>query len=84
MKNLLIILAALALSGCASYRLPAVTAESIDYHRTDPIGGTKITAKGVKVTDGKVKAEEATWVTQYPQFSVTVTIKGYERKIDAK
>lgn len=77
----IITLAALLLGGCASYKLPAVTAAEISYHRTDPVGGTQITATNVRVDGDAVKADDATWVTTYPAFSVSVHVKGYERKL---
>lgn len=79
-KAVLFAAGALFLSGCASYRLPAVTAQEVNYRRTDPLGGTQITAKNVKSDEEKVSADEATWLTNYPWFSVSVTLKGYERK----
>lgn len=82
--TLIIATAIIGLTGCASFKLPAITAEELSYHRTDPIGGTQITAKKVKVTEGKVKAEEATWTTQYPSWTISVQVKGYERKLTKK
>lgn len=81
MKTLLIIAIALLLSGCTSYNLPAINAASFSYHRTDPAGGTTITAKNVKVDADKVKADEAQWTTTYPTFSLHVEVKGYERAL---
>jgi PBP1b-binding outer membrane lipoprotein LpoB len=84
MKNVAAIaLAAILLSGCASITLPEVTAGKIEYHRTDPLGGTHITAIGVQVDreKGVVTAETVTWNTTYPAFSVQATITDYERKL---
>ena len=81
MKTLLIIAIAVLLSGCASYQLPAINAAEFSYHRTDPAGGTTITAKNVKVDADKVKADEAQWTTTYPTFSLHVEVKGYERDL---
>lgn len=83
MKTILSILCAVLLSGCASYKLPAINAAEFSYHRTDPAGGTTITAKNVKVDAEKVKAEEATWTTTYPSFSLHVEVKGYERALES-
>lgn len=83
MKTIIALLCAVLLSGCASYKLPAINAESFSYHRTDPAGGTTITAKNVKVDTSKVKAEEATWTTTYPTFSLHVEVKGYERALES-
>lgn len=68
-------------TGCASYSLPPIAADQIEYHRTDPFGGTLVKATGVKITDQTITAETASWVTHYPSFSVTVEVKGYKRKI---
>lgn len=81
MKPALLLICVLLLSGCASYQLPAINAKEFSYHRTDPAGGTTITAKNVQVDDTKVKAEEATWTTTYPTFSLHVEVKGYERDL---
>lgn len=84
LTSLLIASVLIGLTGCASYKLPAITATEINYHRTDPAGGTQVTAKDVKITDGKVKAAEATWTTTYPMWSISVQVKGYERKLTKK
>lgn len=81
MKTLLVLACLVTLSGCASYRLPAITAESMTYKRSEPFGGTEVKASGVKVTDSKVTANTASWVTIYPSFSVSVSVEGYERKL---
>lgn len=77
----LLALVALAMTGCATrFELPNVSGDSVTYHRTDPLGGTKIEATGVEVTDTEVRAETASWTTSYPQFSVTLTVKNYRRE----
>lgn len=81
--TILLVCAVLLLSGCASYKLPAINAAEFSYHRTDPAGGTTITAKNVKVDTSKVKAEEAAWTTTYPTFSLHVEVKGYERALES-
>lgn len=83
MKTSLLIVCAACLTGCTHFNLPEVTAENAEYHRTDPFGGTHITATGVRVDKdaGTIKADSATWTTTYPAFSVRATIKGYERKL---
>lgn len=78
--KIILFLAALLLSGCASYRLPDVTAQEVNYRRTDPFGGTQITAKNVRSGANSITADEAMWVTTYPSFSISVTLRGYERK----
>lgn len=80
-----IIAAALALTGCASnYRLPNIQGESVTYQRTDPLGGTKIDATNVRVTDTEVQADTASFNTTYPSFSVSLTVKGYRRERTAE
>lgn len=79
--KLALVTLALAFSGCASYRVPPITAQELTYDRKDPAGGTVITAKNVRVEDGKVKADEVNWVTTYPAFSIRVQAKGYERVV---
>jgi len=78
-----VLLSALSLQGCTNFTLPEVSAERAEYHRTDPFGGTSITATGVKVdrAAGTIKTESATWTTTYPSFSIRATINGYERKL---
>ncbi len=80
MKKLIPLLS-LILVGCASMqKLPPINAESFVYQRHDPAGGTTITAKGVK-TDGAgaVSADEAEWLTTYPQFGIHVKVIGYKQ-----
>lgn len=85
-KYIAIILAAalLALSGCMSaskdFTLPQVSADSLTYSRTDPLGGTQIEATGVKVTEDAVTADTASWNTTYPSFTVKLNAKGYRRE----
>lgn len=80
-KIIAIALGSLLLSGCASYRVPPITAAEVIYNRKDPAGGTVIEAKNVRVEDDKVKADEVTWTTTYPAFSIHVSAKGYERAV---
>lgn len=75
---LILFVICLLLTGC-SYTLPAVSGDSVTYVRTDPLGGTKVEATGVKVTPEAVTAETASWTTTYPSFSVSLTVKGYKR-----
>lgn len=78
-----ICVACLLLTGCtSSFKLPEVSGKVVDYKRTDPFGGTTVVAKGVQVTEDKVKADEVTWTTIYPQVSITLRVEGYERKRD--
>lgn len=87
MKPITIILAAILLltsSGCVSYKLPAITAQEFHYRRTDPVGGTQIKAVNVRVDGEAVKADAASWNTTYPAVSLTVEVKGYERKLEPK
>lgn len=78
--TVLLALAALALSGCASrYSLPEIAGKSVEYRRFDPFGGTVITAKGVEVTATEVTADEAVWDTKYPTWGVYLKVEGYKR-----
>lgn len=73
-------------SGCMStlMKLPPISGDSIEYDRTDGLGGTHISAKGVRARpDGTLDAEEATWTTTYPQFSIHVKVVGYKQGPDA-
>jgi len=83
MKKIALLLACVGLSGCTSFTLPEVTAGKVEYHRTDPLGGSHVTAIGVRVDReaGVVRAESVTWNTTYPAFSVQATITDYERKL---
>lgn len=81
---IVLILAAALLSGCVSYKLPAITAQEFNYRRTDPVGGTQIKAVNVRVDGEAVKADAASWNTTYPAVSLTVEVKGYERKLEPK
>jgi hypothetical protein len=77
----LLFLAIMAGSGCVSrYRLPAIASDELFYRRTDPLGGTTVTAQGVQVTEFEVTAESVEWVTAYPSFNVSLTVKGYRRE----
>lgn len=80
---LLVLLAALLLGGCSAMpqNLPAVVADEIAYQRNDPLGGSVITAKNVNVDGEHVRAEEASWKTTYPAFSISLHVKGYKRKL---
>lgn len=75
------LLVALGSGGCMSrFTLPEVSGSSLEYKRTDSLGGTTISASNVEVTETEVKAERASWVTTYPQFSVSLTVTDYKRK----
>jgi hypothetical protein len=80
MKKLLLISLCILFTGCASYKLPPISADEINYSRKDPAGGTTITAKNVRVDGDTLKAEEATWVTTYPMVSINVSVKNFEQK----
>lgn len=81
MKAMILLIAALALSGCASrYTLPNVSGDAVTYSRTDPLGGTQIEATNVKVTNEAVTADTASFNTTYPAFTVKLTVKGYRRE----
>lgn len=67
-------------SGPMKIDLPEISASKISYHRTDPAGGTKITAEGVSDEDTVVKAKKVTLDTTYPSFSVSIVVEDYERK----
>lgn len=81
MKKLLLI-SALLLSGCMSYRLPEVQGDQVVYRRTDPLGGTTIDAKGVRVTKTFIKADHVSWTVTYPQWSVHLAVDGYKQRRD--
>lgn len=74
----------LALSvGCSS--LPnVVSVDELEYKRTDPVGGTTITAKGVKIEGNSATVEEWNRETHYPSFNQTVKLKGakFDKKED--
>lgn len=81
-RIIITIAAALLVSGCsiAPTKLPEVSGELVEYRRTDPLGGTTITAKGVDVTEHEVRADEVTWDTRYPTWNVYLSVKGYKRQ----
>lgn len=79
MKTIIVPLLVLALSGCA-HQLPAVSGKSVEYVRTDPLGGTTISAQRVVITDDEVNAERVVWDTKYPLFHIRLTVEGYSRK----
>lgn len=81
MKTAVLLCIAALLTGCASnFRLPPVAGKVLHYERKDSFGGTVIDAKGIAVTAEKVTADEVTWTTTYPQFSVSLHVVGYERQ----
>lgn len=65
----------LCFTGCASIP-PVVSVEQLDYSRSDPAGGTTITAKGIKLEDGKLTVDEYSRETHYPSFNQSVKLKG--------
>lgn len=87
MKTLLRLALPLALAlltGCVStFRLPEITAVNVEYTRSDPLGGTTVTAKNVAVNDKTVTADEAVWDTKYPAVTIRLKVTGYERKREA-
>jgi len=63
------------LTGCGS--LPKVaSAEELTYQRSDPFGGSTISAKGIKWENGKLSVDEYSRSTHYPSLNQSVTIKG--------
>lgn len=83
MKKLALVACALCFTGCMNIQLPPVSASKVEYHRTDPLGGTHVTATDVAVDHaaGVVRAKSVTWNTTYPSFSIQATITDYERKL---
>lgn len=68
------------LSGCVGkITLPEINADRVEYNRTDPIGGSKITITGLSVTKEAVQCEEYNRVTSYPSFNQSVRITNYSR-----
>lgn len=76
------------LTGCATMqKLPPIDADAITYERHDPIGGTVIQAKNVRVNDaakGSLTADEVEWTTTYPQFGVHIKVLGYRQNQPTK
>lgn len=72
-------LAAIAalLTGCRT--IPAVSARSIHYESSYPIGGSTIDATGVVVTDTHVKVEKYSRKSRWWYVNQDVRIEGYER-----
>ncbi len=85
MKKLALVACALCFTGCMNINLPPVSASKVEYHRTDPLGGTHVVATGVSVDHdkGTVSAKSVTWNTTYPSFSIQATITDYERKLSS-
>lgn len=74
-------IAAFCLTGCASsFKLPEVAGKSVTYRRTDPFGGTTVSATNVVVTAEEIRAGSVTWTTGYPQFSISLTVEEYVQK----
>lgn len=67
-----------ALAGCL--HLPEVTAKSIRYESSYPIGGTSIVVRDVEVTDTEVKAGEYTRTTKILGVTQSITVEGYRRE----
>lgn len=66
------------LTGCN--RIPAISAKSIHYESTYPIGGSTIDITGVEVTDTEVKAATYKRKSRWWYVSQDVQIEGYSRK----
>ncbi len=71
-------------TGCATrsigkIELPDISAASITYKRSDPAGGTVITAKGVVDHGAYVTADQLNLTTIYPSFSVSIDVEKYVR-----
>ena len=70
------------LTGCN--RIPAITAKSVHYESSYPIGGSVIDIKGVEVTDTAVTAESYNRKSRWWGVTQDITIEGYSRKRDGK
>ena len=66
------------LTGCA--RLPQVTAKSLRYESSYPVGGTTITMTDVEVTPTEVKAATYTRKSRWWWINQDIQIEGYSRK----
>lgn len=74
---LTVALAGLALLATGCSTLPNfVSVEELSYQRTDPAGGTKIEAKGLRRDGDGLTAEEYSRETHYPSFNQSVKLKG--------
>ena len=67
-------------SGCASYRLPAVRAETIQQTTSFPGFASTVDASGIRVTDATVTAAEVQWRVSCLGFTSVTLVKGYQRK----
>jgi len=71
-------------SGCATQigdlKLPEISATSIEYKRTDPVGGTRITAIGVEDKGDRITADELKVQVTYPAITLDVVVKDYVRR----
>lgn len=83
LKSIVTLGACVALAGCKNFELPEVAASEVEYRRSDPFGGTQISATGVKIDKaaGLLKADSAEWSTTYPSFSINARVKDYEQKL---
>lgn len=80
-SKILILMLPFTLAGCLSrINIPEISAESIEYRRTDPFGGSTIIITKPSVTETDVTCEEYSRVTTYPSFNQSITVKNYHRK----
>jgi hypothetical protein len=69
------------LSGCVGkITLPEINADRVEYNRTDPFGGSKITITGLSITEDTVQCEEYIRVTGYPSFNQSIRVTNYSRQ----
>lgn len=78
-----LILASLALSGCASFKdIPAMNADTVYIATSNPAGGSKIEATKLRIENDTLKADSAALSVVYPSYSFQMKITGYSRTLD--
>lgn len=53
-----------------------VAVKKLAYTRTDPAGGTTITAQGIEYKDGKLTVDQYSRETHYPSFNQSIKLEG--------
>lgn len=69
-------------SGCSSINridLPDISADSITYKRTDPVGGSVVEAKNLVDHGTHVTADRVKVTTIYPTVTLTIDVENYKR-----
>jgi hypothetical protein len=77
--DLLLIVCALTLSGCA-HRLPNIKAEAIQQTLSVPGFVSTIDASGISITDTTIRAAEVQWRVSVLGWSSVTYAKGYQQK----